>query len=74
MVKMVIQHGKNHAHGNSKAIHLLVVMLLLPLVNQNNQTTNNQMVMIHWIKIMLIWMLKINKIQIIKTINNHLTV
>merc|ERR1719394_1257521 len=36
MVKMVIQHGKNLAHGNSKAIHLLVVMLLMPLVHPNN--------------------------------------
>merc|ERR1719394_1294068 len=41
MVKMVIQHGKNHAHGNSKAIHLLVVMLLMPLVHQNNQPDGN---------------------------------
>merc|ERR1711990_685153 len=65
---------KNLAHGHSRVIHLLVVMLLMPLVIQNNQITINQMVMIHWIKIMLIWMLKINKIQIIKTTNNHMTV
>ena len=53
MVKMVIHHGKNLAHGHSRVIHLLVVMLLMPLVIQNNQITINQMVMIHWIKIML---------------------
>merc|ERR1711893_47894 len=76
LVKMVTHHGKNHAHGLSKVIHSLVLMQLMPLVSQNNQTTNNQITMIHWIKIMLIWMLKINKIPITKmqTCNNQLTI
>merc|ERR1712131_107984 len=76
MVKMVIHHGKNHAHGHSRAIHSLAVMQLLLLVIQNNQTINNQMAMIHWTKIMLIWVPKINKIPITKmqTCNNQLTI